>query len=185
MDTRYKKKEDEHKIDYLLRLCEIKLEEKPIDLEWQDIVDYCGFNCHYDSLRKAMQPSEYGGYAIYKFLKDNMSENEIYNKLCEKEKEVNIQLRKLRDLKLADREVERTQSRKESILEEIRLYMDTAKPLEVRERKYVNHSNLKAIGGTADAHFGKDIVINGINGEPLNIYNEEVFEHRMWMSMLI
>jgi hypothetical protein len=75
---KYKKKDSESQIDHLLRLSEIKMEEKPDDLEWNDIVKYCGFDCHYDSLRKALQPSEYGGYAIYKYLKDKF-ENRVVN----------------------------------------------------------------------------------------------------------
>jgi len=69
---RYKQKESEDTIPYLLRLAEIKIEEKPDDLDWSDIAEYCNFNCHYDSLRKALQPKEYGGLAIYKYLKDKM-----------------------------------------------------------------------------------------------------------------
>ena len=65
---RYKQKENEDIIPYLLRLAEIKIEEKPDDLDWSDIAEYCNFNCHYDSLRKALQPKEYGGLAIYKHL---------------------------------------------------------------------------------------------------------------------
>ena len=73
---KYKRKDNETTIDYLLRLTEIKIEQKPDDLEWNDIVRYCGFDCHYDSLRKALQPSEYGGFAIYKYLKSKL-ENEV------------------------------------------------------------------------------------------------------------
>ena len=54
MQGRYAKKEYETKIDYLIRLVSIKLEEKPSDLDWQDIVDFTDLDCHYDSLRKAM-----------------------------------------------------------------------------------------------------------------------------------
>jgi len=69
---RYQRKESEDTIPYLLRLAEIKIEEKPDDLDWSDIAEYCNFNCHYDSLRKALQPKEYGGLAIYKYFKDKM-----------------------------------------------------------------------------------------------------------------
>ena len=63
MNTRYERIENEDQMQHLLRLAGIKLEEKPADLEWTDIAQYCGFDCHYDSLRKALQPAEYGGYA--------------------------------------------------------------------------------------------------------------------------
>jgi len=70
---RYLRKDNEDTIEYLLRLVQIKLEEYPKDLDWSDIVIYCGFNCHYDSLRKAMQPEEYGAYAIYKYCVDKFA----------------------------------------------------------------------------------------------------------------
>ena len=75
----YLKKENESDFDYLMRLVGIKLEDKPDDLEWSDIVNYCDLNCHFDSLRKAMQPQGYGGYAIYKKLK-----NELFDKITPK-----------------------------------------------------------------------------------------------------
>ena len=71
MINRYQRQENEDSMEYLLRLTEIKLEEKPSDLEWQDIVNNCNLNCHYDSLRKAMQPEGYGAYFIYKYFKEN------------------------------------------------------------------------------------------------------------------
>ena len=77
MNKRYERKENEDRIEYLLRLAGIKLEEKPDDLEWADIVQYCGFDCHYDSVRKALQPAEYGGYAIYKYVLDKLAHENI------------------------------------------------------------------------------------------------------------
>lgn len=36
------------------------------------------------------------------------------------------------------------------------------------------------ITGFADAHFGKEFIIHGLNGEIINQYNEDVFKERMW-----
>ena len=48
------RKANESKLEYLLRLCKYKIEEKPNDLDWQDIVELTNLNVHRDSLRKAM-----------------------------------------------------------------------------------------------------------------------------------
>jgi hypothetical protein len=75
----YLRKENEQDFDYLIRLVGIKLELKPDDLDWNDIVTLCSLNCHYDSLRKSMQPEYYGAYSIYKRLKE-----EAFTKLTPK-----------------------------------------------------------------------------------------------------
>ena len=53
MNSRYQIREGEDKYEYGLRLIQIKIEEKPEDLDWQDIIELCGLDCHRDSLRKA------------------------------------------------------------------------------------------------------------------------------------
>jgi len=179
---KFERYDDESPVEHLLRLVGIKLEEKPSNLEWQDIVAYCGLDCHYDSLRKAMQPEEYGAYAIYKYmLERDIVDDEYLDKLEAKQLEVKIEIQKLRDLRsgYAEKEV-RGVARKEAILEEIRMYLDTIEPFEVPEYKELQQKQAKMIGGVADAHFGKDIVINGLDDNPINTYNEEVFYKRMW-----
>lgn len=71
----YHKKENEDDLSYLIRLCCIKIEKNPNDLDWEDIVDLTGLNVHRDTLRKAMNQS-FGGYAIHKYYEkkqDNFS----------------------------------------------------------------------------------------------------------------
>lgn len=54
MNKRYLKKSNESEYEYGLRLIEIKVEEKPEDLEWSDIVDLLGLNVHKDSFQYHM-----------------------------------------------------------------------------------------------------------------------------------
>ena len=54
MNKRYLKKSNESEYEYGLRLIEIKVEEKPEDLEWSDIVDLLGLNVHKDSLHNTL-----------------------------------------------------------------------------------------------------------------------------------
>lgn len=64
MNSRYQIREGEDKYEYGLRLIQIKIEEKPEDLDWQDIIELCGLDCHRDSLRKAASSTPYSGYAV-------------------------------------------------------------------------------------------------------------------------
>ena len=91
MINRYQRQENEDSMEYLLRLTAIKLEEKPSDLEWQDIVNNCNLNCHYDSLRKAMQPEGYGAMAVYNYFKEKVESGLITDDKVLKEYEIKKQ----------------------------------------------------------------------------------------------
>lgn len=174
----YKRNVFESDLDYLFRLVEIKMEINPQDLDWSDIVELTGLGCHPDSLRKACQPKNYGSYAVYKAFKDN--ESNLSEEDIKKRYQTKLDIQKLRDENTSLNEKLRVISRKENIVELIKLSYSDLKPIEVPERQLNYNSNVIAIGGIADAHFGKDIVINSFNNEPLNVYNEEVFYSRMW-----
>jgi predicted phosphodiesterase len=181
MEKQYLRRKNELDIEYLLRLVGIKLDEKPSDLEWQDIVEFTDLNCHYDSLRKAMQPDIYGAYAIYKYLMESGMDSDSLSKLDEKIKETKIEIQKLRDLRSGYNEKEiRGVARKEALLEEIRYYIKDLQPVNVPDYQPLQESEIVGLFGVADAHYGKELYIEGFNGEPLNVYNPEIFEQRMW-----
>lgn len=69
MNPKYVRLEGENDYDYGLRLCEIKVEQKPDDLDWQDIIEATGMDCHRDTLRKAFSVSPYSGYAVMQHFK--------------------------------------------------------------------------------------------------------------------
>jgi len=185
---RYKQKENETTIDYLLRLAEIKIEEKPDDLEWSDIAKYCGFDCHYDSLRKALQPKYYGGLAIYKYLKDklineNVSDDKVLNNLEITQREIYKERQKLRDEKNEYNSLLREQSRLELFFERIDESIDKLikkKPRNIPKSINNDNNETKIICSFADCHYGVDFDIRGFNNEILNKYNPEVFMERMW-----
>jgi hypothetical protein len=186
--NRYSRKENETTIDYLLRLAEIKIEEKPEDLEWNDIVNYCGFNCHYDSLRKALQPSEYGGYAIYKHLKNNLvnetlNEDTVVKQIEAAQREIYKERQKLRDEKNEYNAWLREQSRIELFYERIDESVDrmlSKKPRMIPSPILVTENEDKAVISFADPHYGAYFKILGFNGEILNEYNPDIFTKRMW-----
>jgi hypothetical protein len=89
-------------------------------------------------------------------------------------------LQKIRDENTGLNEKIRLLSRKDNILDLVRLAYVDLKPIDVPLFNSITPSDIIAIGGIADCHFGKDIVVKGLNGKPLNVYNEEVFQKRMW-----
>lgn len=184
----YKRKENESTLDYLLRLTEIKLEQKPDDLEWSDIVNYCGFNCHYDSLRKALQPAEYGGFAIYKHLKEKyknevITDDDIVKQIEIAQREIYKERQKLKDEKNEYNAWLREQSRMELFFERIDEAVE--KMFDKKQRIIPapilkNDNDVKAIVGFADCHYGVEFSIKGFNNEIINEYNPKIFESRMW-----
>lgn len=83
VNPKYARKEGEDTYEYGLRLIETKIEQKPNDLDWEDIVEATGMDCHRDSLRKAASVTPYSGYAVAqyykkKFATQNSSEQSDY-----------------------------------------------------------------------------------------------------------
>lgn len=69
VNPKYERREGEDAYEYGLRLIEIKVEQKPDDLDWEDIVEATGIECHRDSLRKAASVTPYSGYAVAQYFK--------------------------------------------------------------------------------------------------------------------
>lgn len=74
MNPKYERKEGENQYEYGLRLIETKIEQKPDDLDWEDIVEATGLDCHRDSLRKAVSVTPYSGYAVAQYFKKKYAE---------------------------------------------------------------------------------------------------------------
>lgn len=177
MELNYERKALESDLQYLLRLVEIKMEMKPEDLGWKDIVDMANLDVNPDTLRKAMQPKEFGGLAIYKEFKSMTTTDDEHRV---KLREIQRELQKVRDENLSIRENNRLTSRKENILEQVRDYVRVAEPIEAPQPEFFGRADTTFIGGIADAHFGKDIIIKDLFGNDMNVYNEQIFYDRMW-----
>ena len=72
MNPQYKKLESETDYEYGLRLISIKVEEKPDDLDWEDIVKLLNLDCHRDSLRKAANVTDFSGYRVMQYFKEKL-----------------------------------------------------------------------------------------------------------------
>lgn len=178
MIERYQRKDDESNIEYLLRLAEIKIDEKPDDLEWSDIVNYCGFNCHYDSLRKALQPSEYGGLAIYKYLKEKLVDTNISDDKILKEYEIKrIEFEKERqrffDQRTAYNKEIRKDARLDTLKDIIKSSINNIKPYEINTYNYIEKSENDLLIALNDIHFGIEI------DNFWNKYNSKIAKQRL------
>lgn len=88
MSATYNRHGNETKFEYGMRLIEMKMEENPADLDWEDIVELAELGIHRDTLRKASQ-TDFGGYNVYKIMKERLAELQ-----CGEDK---TELQKLRD----------------------------------------------------------------------------------------
>lgn len=73
INPKYERHLNEPDFEYGLRLIEMKIEEKPDDLDWEDIIEAVGIDCHRDTLRKAASVSPYSGYAVAQYFKKKYS----------------------------------------------------------------------------------------------------------------
>lgn len=118
---------------------------------------------------------------MWEDVKEEYLDGEVLQLLEDKKFEVKKESAKLTSLRNVYNEHARNQGRKEFILEEIRGYIKDLKPLESPKILFSGKDNVSDnIFCIADAHYGKDIRIDGFNGEILNLYNPEIFEERMW-----
>lgn len=176
MNSKYLRKENEDNLDYAMRIIEIKKEERPDDLDWDDIVKLLGEDLNKDSLRKS-QDTNYGGIAVYNAMKRRNNVNLDYNK------EIEIQLQELKKerMKIADERSSlnrrlRSEARKEDFYN---LAINCAKEINTEEFKLELNfdknncdENKTAVLTLSDFHYGLEI--NEFN----NKYNPDIFKKR-------
>jgi predicted phosphodiesterase len=175
----FKKKNDEDKDHFIWRVYEHR---KNIG-GFHD--DYYGAICRRE-LKESFDESAYRKrYQSFDGMFDSVKYEYLDGELLEvyedKKFEIKKETAKLISLRNIYNEHARNQGRKEFILEEIREYIKDLQPLSVPKVLYkTKTSKMDALFCIADAHYGKDIQIDGLNGDILNIYNPTIFEERMW-----
>lgn len=178
MDLR--QRENESFLDWKIRLVSAK-KEKEIDLDWIELVDILGLDCSGDHLRKV----SYGLYEAKNHYEskvvETIDDNEILDKLTVKQLELLKERKKLQSEKQEIHKWLREQGRSEIFYEKIEERLKYRLPIEVP-----NYTIQRVIGDRdcvieiADAHYGREIVVKGLEGEILNEYNPKVFQKRMW-----
>lgn len=174
----YSKKENETKLEHLMRLSKIKIENKPNDLDWQDISEIVGINIHRDTLRKAMSEN-YGGYAIMKYYENqqiNGIDNDILLKIKEEKEELQKIKMQLQDQKREYRNKLRKDAKFQHIIDEMTKTIKELPKYEYIKRNVsynVKNDMVESILILSDWHFG----LNCNNF--WNKYNVQIARERM------
>lgn len=151
------KKSNETNLEYLLRLCKYKIEEKPNDLDWQDIVELTNLNVHRDSLRKAMN-TQFGAYAVMKFYEDKIekgySNEELLQDFIEEKKELEKMKMQYQDQRREYRKYLRSEAKFEHLLSEMKKCIKELPPLFIKEDKNNSFLGYEASLILSDWHLG-------------------------------
>ncbi|MBK5239801.1 hypothetical protein [Clostridium sp.] len=176
MTEELKRLENESDFEYGLRLIKIKVEDKPDNLEWADMVSMMGLTIHYDTLRKAVQ-APFGGYQTLKFFEDKKIDNivdtagdEYIQKFVKAKEESYKEKVKLQDERRMYNAFVRVEARweemKDVVQEEAR-NLNTTKPL-LSNRTSVKSGEQIASLLLSDLHLGIEV------DTYLNTYNIEI-----------
>lgn len=162
MNPVYEKHENESDYEYGLRLIKEKVEKNPEDLDWQDIVDLTGLDCHRDSLRKAANVTPYSGYSVMKyFLEKNAAGNtdspddylrELDERTIEFKKERQRFFDQRREYNKIIRDIGRGEYLEESLIAAAN-NLNTILPLNPSKRE-LDTSDNEAVLVFADWHYG-------------------------------
>lgn len=163
MNPKYERREGEDTFEYGLRLIETKIEQKPDDLEWGDIVEATGMDCHRDSLRKAASVTPYSGYAVAQYFKkkiaaQNNPDQEDYMgeldcKIAEMRKEAKRFYDQRREFnKMVDR-IGREENLEDRLVEAA-LKLNDVMPLSINKSNTCDADNSEAVLVFADWHYG-------------------------------
>ena len=180
IDPIVKRRENESYFDWKVRLLVGKI-EKTIDLSWEEIRDLLGENVNPDHLRK----TAYGIYEFYTNTKEhqhgNVTDEDVLSELRIQKLELEKERKKIQSEKSEINKWLREQSRTELFWEKIiDATKNTKKIIVPNYRIQREIGEIDNITGIADSHYGKEIIIKGLDDEVLNAYNTDVFERRMW-----
>ena len=163
MNPKYERREGETDFDYGLRLIEIKVEQKPDDLDWEDIVEAVGLDCHRDSLRKAASVTPYSGYAVAQYFKrkfaaaDKPNQDEYIGELDFKIMEMRKETKRFYDQRREFHKLVDRLGREENLedrLVDAAIALNEQLPLRVDKNVCYTYDDNEAILVFADWHYG-------------------------------
>lgn len=163
MNPKYERREGEADFEYGLRLIEIKVEQKPDDLDWEDIVEAVGLDCHRDSLRKAASVTPYSGYAVAQYFKrkfaaaDKSNQDEYLGELDFKIMEMRKEAKRFYDQRREFHKLVDRLGREENLedrLVDAAIALNEQLPLRVDKNICYTYDDNEAILVFADWHYG-------------------------------
>ena len=168
-----KRKPNESDFAYKERLIIAKL-DKEIDLDWSEIAELLGEDCHPDHLRK----TAYGIYESYKYRLENaidISGQDILDTIEAKKIELQKERYKLSDQRVAFNKMVRQKARQEEINEIIEKCISSGNlpELERPTKLLTKYSKKSMLISLNDLHYGQDIE------NSWNVYNSEICERRI------
>ena len=146
-----------------MRLIEIKVEQKPDDLDWEDIVEAVGLDCHRDSLRKAASVTPYSGYAVAQYFKrkfaaaDKPNQDEYLGELDFKIMEMRKETKRFYDQRREFHKLVDRLGREENLedrLVDAAIALNEQLPLRVDKNVCYTYDDNEAILVFADWHYG-------------------------------
>lgn len=168
-----KRKDGESDFAYKERLIVAKL-DKEIDLDWSDIAELLGEDCHPDHLRK----TAYGIYESYQYRLQSsidITGQDIIDTIEAKKIELQKERYKLNDQRVAFNKMVRQKARQEEINEILEkcIAEGNLPKLEVSTKVPVKSSNKSMLVSLNDLHYGQDIT------NSWNVYNSTICERRL------
>jgi hypothetical protein len=136
-----------------------------------------------DNIRKAF----YFLYKLCDFIEDDYeyTEDDMLKEIERLKFDVQKERKKLQTVNSVYQENARLEGRYELYLETILDAVKNLKPTYIPDTKINNKECKDGIGCLviSDAHYGRDVEINDLNGNIINKYNPEEFENRMWLLL--
>ena len=180
MSSILKRQDSETDFDYKVRLCIAKL-NKELDLDWIEIRDLLSLDCSPDHLRKLSYAYKEITEHYGEKLTENISDNDVLDKMTQRKLELQLERTKLQAEKNEINKWIREQGRTENFYEKLLISLENRKTVKVPEYRIERTiGDIDATVDIADAHYGKEVRIEGFEGEIINEYNIEIFERRMW-----
>lgn len=176
------REKNESLTDYQIRLFE---NAKLLNLSRQEIADILnkesGLNYSESKWRK--EYASYVRWSEYERSKNSEPNQEI-DKLVAKKLELQKERNKLSAEKNEINKWIREQARTENIYDKIEDAITLLKPIKVPVYKgNIGHAKKQLLVDVADAHIGKEVYIEDLDGYVLSEYNTKIFENRMWRLM--
>ena len=144
--------------DKIVEACVGKLnkEEPYNNLSWSEIVSYLGIDWHPDSLRRMA----YGIHRYHEYLQEtnnvNVTDEDVYNKLLEKEVEIKKMMTKLSDMRILVNKETREQARYEQLLDMLKSEIQSIpsdRKLSISDIETLNNRK-ECICAMSDIHYG-------------------------------
>lgn len=146
------------------------------NIDWQDACDRIGLDIHPDSLRKGFATTQYGGYAVAKYLMDKTASeltDDMLDTLQQKKDEEYKERVRLQDARREYNKKLREDARFENLVDVMANEIQSLPPINFVTNDIERSTGVKASVLISDLHYG------AVSDNVLNLYNTDVCKERM------